>query len=384
MGIAQQTNSELMPVLKKGEIYLKKIERLKPTKADNCWDFIKRLRVLHKKYGKKHLVKEKKICDGRFTDRWQDLHQVATDLYALGFYLKQPTKIKRKHCIALCKAWEAAGFAASAIANKKTGLRTILAWSGRVAVLDDIKLEDLFEYPKCIYRPTKTKVDKSMSAGMSNVDLEAMFGIDLQTPRVLWDTLPSIVLEHLHQEIKKRQAGGMKNKQRDERFVLMLELILLFGLRTREAAFFNASKDIAYDGKCRMVKIHVRKQGAKGARTRTVDIYEPRQVELLKRLKNISHIRDMLMLGDSKSIQSWLAQFYKFTAKNGLTKENNMQPYSLRHEFAQSLLEFYTGEPSPVRANGKTLDKRLLKDAKSIVSSQLGHHRPSITGAYIG
>ncbi|MEY8210798.1 MAG: integrase domain-containing protein [Gammaproteobacteria bacterium] len=146
-------------------------------------------------------------------------------------------------------------------------------------------------------------------------------------------------------------------KVRQRYFIVMLELMYWLGLRPREAAFFNPGKDIRHDA----FDDHycfVAKQGSKGGRERKVLILERSQKVYLKELQTRVYCRHRIMPKDVSKTDSWMRAFNRFCVENGLSKDNQKKPYSLRHEYAQRTYEHISGQPSPIR--------------------------PSVAGAYIG
>lgn len=360
------------------------IEAFGCNKKKRCHQLLKEMIKLHKIRGKQHLTADKYVSDKTFSDRWYFIHFVCAELYVMGYQVREIIGIKQKHCIALCRHWEERELSASTIATRKSMLRMVLSWVGRESTLDELELSELFVNPGVITRPQKSGRDKSLSGILKEEDeiiIKAiekdMPGFKLNDSEVLWADDPLYILGRLWGTVVNIRSQHKASKRC---FITMLELMYWFGLRPREAAFFRPQKDIKFS-ETNESYVFVVKQGAKGGRVRKVILLEEGQVSFLKELKTRIYCRDRIMPRDVKKTTSWMRAFNRFCQDNGLSTKSNKQPYSLRHEYAQRTYENISGQPSPVRLTGKY---KVDGFAKQVVSSQLGHNRPSIAGAYIG
>jgi len=354
-------------------------------KKKRCRAFLKKLMKLHDKKGDQHLLKPKGVSHKTYSFRWYFIYVLSAELYTMGYQVLTPEGIKQKHCIALCKGWEAKGFSASTIANRKSLLKGVLSWMGKESTIDDLQLSDLFIDPSVITRKQKTVTDKSLSARLKDTEeiyyLEQAQKItpDFQLmPDVLWESSPLSVIQDLWVSL-----GSVKNEsQVNQRyFIVMLEVMYWFGLRPREAAFFNPAKHIRHDKKKRESYCHVVKQGSKGGRVRKVVLLEKGQAEFVEQLQSRLYCRKRIMPEDASKTDTWMRAFNRYCVSKGLSKKEKKNPYSLRHEYAQRTYEHISGQPSPIRAKGEWFDDQ---ESKKFVSQQLGHNRPSVAGAYIG
>jgi len=139
------------------------IESFGCNKQKRCKSFLKKLLALHKEKGKWNLEKNKRVSDKAYRDGWCFIHTLSAELYSMDNQVLKPERIKQKHCVALCREWEAKGFEPSTIANRKSLLRVVLSWMGKASMLDDLSLEELFVNPGVIARPPKPMIDKSLS-----------------------------------------------------------------------------------------------------------------------------------------------------------------------------------------------------------------------------
>ena len=366
-----------------GEYY----KNLKGGKKRRAGHVLKELHALHKQYGKMHLTKVgKKVGDKTCTDRWYFIHHLVAQLYFLGFRVEKVNNIKQKHCIALCRYWESL-YQAANISNNKTYLRTVLHWVGKAEMLDQIPMDVLFEDPKCIYRPLKTTTDKSFAANYRSELLPLLGDIKKDIASFKYDesfTLCDVpdLLDHFEgrASIKKQYEY-----EKERRSIIMLKLIYWFGLRTAEAAFFSPKNDIHIDAEKGGSYIVVRKQGAKGGRSRRVYLHKSEQVEFLQELKTRMYCKDRIMHKDVKKTDSFIRSFNRYCGQIGLSKENKLNPHSIRHMYAQGVYADYSGRTAPIKKlSSLKKGSKVDKFAKRFVAEQLGHNRPSVAGAYIG
>jgi len=359
-----------LPTSESNKESMKVIESFGCNKQKRCKSFLKSLMALHKKRGKWHLVMNKKVSDMTYTGRWYFIHALSAELYSMGYQIKSAGGIKQKHCIALCNRWEEEGLSASTIATRKSLLRVVLSWVGKKSTIDSLSLNELFVNPAVITRPQKTVIDKSLS-GALELEKETLPAGDR------WTDDPLQVIQNLWVSLGAVRTQSKVNRRY---FIVMLELMYWLGLRPREAAFFNPGKDIRSNGidgqYCFVVK-----QGSKGGRERKVLILEDGQKGYLKVLQTRMYCRYRIMPKDVSKTDSWMRSFNRFCVDNGLSKELNKNPYSLRHEYAHRTYEHISGQLSPIRSNNVA---RVDVVAKGVVSKQLGHNRPSVAGAYIG
>lgn len=360
------------------------IEGFGYNKKMRCYRLLKQMIKFHKVQGKRHLTIDKYVSDKTCSDRWYFIHFVCAELYEMGYQVRDIIGIKQKHCIALCRHWEALGFSSSTIATRKSMLRMVLSWVGRESTLDELQLNELFLNPSVITRPQKSNRNKSLSASLKEEGEALMKAIELDMPgfrlndsETLWAGDPLSVLGQLWRTVVNISGKSKANRRC---FITMLELMYWFGLRPREAAFFKPQKDIKFS-KTNESYVFVVKQGSKGGRVRKVILLEEGQLTFLKELKGRVYCHDRVMPRDVKKTTSWMRAFNRFCQDNGLSAKNKKHPYSLRHEYAQRTYENISGQPSPVRLIG---EYKVDTFAKQIVSNQLGHNRPSIAGAYIG
>lgn len=363
-----------LPELIRDQVAKDIIDGFHGNKKRDCLQLLKEMHLLHQQSGKQHLSKNKIISDRTYTSRWHLIHQLACELYQLRFRLKSVKNIKKRHCIALCKAWEKAGYSASTIAGKKTGLRTVLNWHNRAAVLDDVPLEELFEDAKTIHRPLKTKINKSMSAGLVELNQK-------ESTEKTWLLNPCQIIDGLWSDVKKSRASSRKDAKR--RYITMLELMYWFGLRPREASFFKPRNDIHLcKGASNVSYIYVSGKGSKGGRPRYVQVINEGQYAYLQMLLERRYLGLRVMPDSPLKVDSWQHSFNEYTRKNGLSRKNKLTPYSLRHEFAQISYEYLSDLDSPIKT--PVTYKKVDLTAKKFVSQQLGHNRTSVVGAYIG
>jgi hypothetical protein len=155
-----------------------------------------------------------------------------------------------------------------------------------------------------------------------------------------------------------------------------LKLQAVFGLRREESIKFKAA------WADRGTKIVLKDSWCKGGREREVPIWNDVQREVLNQVIAFSKGRSLIPR-DLTYVQQ-LKRYEDHTSKAGLH-----QMHGLRHAYAQDRYHELTGRLAPA-AGGKTSkeltsDEKILdKQARLIISRELGHGREQITAQYLG
>jgi hypothetical protein len=165
-------------------------------------------------------------------------------------------------------------------------------------------------------------------------------------------------------------------KIRDPYVRMSLELQRAFGLRREEAIKFQP---MYADRGGRVV---LKDSGTKGGKAREIPIRTAEQREVLDRAHRLVG-RGSLIPADRIYIQH-LKVYERHTANAGLHKL-----HGLRHEYAQPRYLELTGWVAPA-AGGPTSEaltpeqKAHDREARLIISRELGHEREQITAVYLG
>ena len=279
----------------------------------------------------------KQLCqrnrDGSYAtqrNRERLLSLIADQLHALGFRGMKAQSLKPKHIEALIKHWQKATLSIGTIKNRMAALR----WWAQ-------------------------KVDRQNVVARSNDH----YGIPDRT-------LVSVA--------SKAKAVGRDDlgRVRDAYVRMSLELQQAFGLRREEAIKFKPS--VADRGERLLLKA----SWTKGGKAREIPIRTPEQRRVLERAHRLAGRN--AMIPRDRNYRQQLHIYERHTANAGLSKL-----HGLRHAYAQERYEGLTGWPSPAAGGPptRTLSKeQRLSDrqARLIVSRELGHEREQITAVYLG
>ena len=162
---------------------------------------------------------------------------------------------------------------------------------------------------------------------------------------------------------------------RDPYVRMSLELQQAFGLRREEAIKFRP--DYADRGD----HIELRASWTKGGKSRVIPILTDEQREILKKTHQLAG-KGSLIPGGKNYVQQ-LRVYERHTANAGLSRM-----HGLRHAYAQNRYHALTGWLSPA-AGGPTSselsvdDKKIDREARLIVSRELGHEREQVTAVYL-
>jgi len=173
---------------------------------------------------------------------------------------------------------------------------------------------------------------------------------------------------------------------------VQMEMMLLWGLRVNEAV--QLQPEVSFDHAGQFLQVY---RGTKGGKSRKVmlspdDATRARQLEVLDRAIQLArkHPKDILAvprlrLDQMKNRLSGLAR------KQGVGKGAlGITLHGLRHQFANDLFRVLTGMPAPclnelpAEAYSTGPKAAMVRDAYLEISRQMGHERPSISGAYLG
>jgi hypothetical protein len=163
---------------------------------------------------------------------------------------------------------------------------------------------------------------------------------------------------------------------RDPYVRMSLELQRAFGLRREEALKLRPSYADRGD------RLVLKDSWTKGGKARTIPIRTAAQRKVLDRAHQLAG-RGSLIPADRTYVQH-LKVYERHTTNAGVHK-----PHGLRHEYAQQRYLELTGWAAPAAAGptSKTLtpvQKAQDREARLIISRELGHEREQITAVYLG
>lgn len=279
----------------------------------------------------------KKLCernkDGSKStqaNRKKILNQIANQIHSLGFRNLKLGNIKPKHIVALVDNWHEEGLTPATIKNRMSCLR----W-----------LAEKLNKPSLIVKDN------------------SHYGIGRRTYVTNTSKACGLDLEKLE-------------KITDPYVKLSLKLQEAFGLRREESIKFIAEWSDRGD------HIVLKASWCKGGRTRKIPIRNEQQRNLLNEVKSFSKGKSLIPINLTYVQQK--NRYEDQTAKAGLCKM-----HGLRHAFAQLRYLELTGRLAPA-AGGKTSkeltaeEKAIDREARLIISAELGHEREQITAVYLG
>lgn len=173
---------------------------------------------------------------------------------------------------------------------------------------------------------------------------------------------------------------------------VQMEMMLLWGLRLNEAV--QLQPRVSFDHGGQFLLVH---RGTKGGKTRQVrlspdDAVRARQLEVLGRAFELAdkHPKGILAIPGLR-LDQMKRRLLGLASKHGVNKAAlGVTLHGLRHQFANDLFKVLTGLPAPclgqlpAEAYSSGPKAGVVRDAYLEISRQMGHERPSISGAYLG
>jgi hypothetical protein len=265
------------------------------------------------------------------------INRCIKDLHELGFKVGHLNGLKPKHIFALIEHWKKQEKSPATIKNYMSKLRKLAYF------LDKPKLvktgNDSYQIDKRTYIPTQNK---------------AIHHIDL-------------------------------NLCTDPRIRLSLEAQMLFGLRREESMKFIVSE--AWHGDC----LHIKPSWTKGGIGRLLNITNEEQMKWLLKVSEQIKPGESL-IPKERTYKQHLSHYQQQAKLMGVCK-----PHGLRHAYAQRRYSELTKELDLLKigmlcpiAGGKATkelsrdEKQIDRQAREIISRELGHSRLNITRTYLG
>lgn len=268
--------------------------------------------------------------DGAFAtqaNRRRGLVAIANELYGHGFKLPHARSLKPKHIQKLVTGWQSAGLSTGTIKNRLGWLRW---WAA--------------------------KVNKTSVLPRTNAELGLSKRQAARTNRA--------------------QTGNNLAKLSNPRMQAALEAMQHFGLRLEEALKLRPALADQH------TQLMLKGSWTKGGRPRSIPIRTAEQRALLKQLHQLAGTGSMI-----PTKQSYIAYRKRFEAE--LSKQDIKNVHGLRHAYAQQRYFELTGRPCPL-AGGKLItqltkqEQQQDRQARRMISGELGHARLSITRVYLG
>ncbi len=173
----------------------------------------------------------------------------------------------------------------------------------------------------------------------------------------------------------------LKNGQ--ERTAILVQLTRSLGLRFKEASMLDARKALRQANRLGRVNIT---QGTKGGRGKGADRWVPVNKENLAILKQAALRQPKYqknLIPEDKTYVQWRDQaYYQWRTA---TKDTDIQGFhDMRAAYACERYQQLTGYPAPVITQGRRADKAVDRQARAILSQELGHGRLDVIAAYLG
>lgn len=279
----------------------------------------------------------KQMCarnqDGSFAtqhDRARALSLMAGQLRELGFAHLRTDSLKPKHVEALVNRWNAEGIATGTIKNRMAVLRW---WAEKIGKQNVVaRSNDAYGIPD---RKAVTNESKA-----------------IQTSR---DALAAVTDPYSRMSLRLQAA---------------------FGLRRAESIKIQPAWADRGD------KLAIKDTWAKGGRAREIPIRTDEQRDLLNEAKALAG-KGSLIPAEMKYIEQ-LRRFEHQCGKAGIHRVHGH-----RHHYAQVRYAELTGWAAPAAGGPKSRqlspeEKSVDREARLVVSAELGHFRESITAVYLG
>lgn len=279
----------------------------------------------------------KQLClsnvDGGYAtlvNRHRILQLAAHQLHELGYRKMCSKSLKPKHVDALLELWKGQNLATGTVKNRLSVLRW---WANKVDKRSVIaKHNDHYRIDRRVY----------VTNGSKAVILTA-------------ESLAQVKDPHIRMSLALQAA---------------------FGLRREEALKFQPSYADRGD------HLALKPAWTKGGRPRMIPIRTERQRALLQCAHRLAG-RGSLIPPNRSYVQQ-LRLYERHTARAGLSKL-----HGLRHQYAQSRYHTLTGWAAPAVGGPTSKDltpaqKALDREARIIISHELGHEREQITAVYLG
>ncbi|MEQ8495581.1 MAG: phage integrase N-terminal domain-containing protein [Gammaproteobacteria bacterium] len=279
----------------------------------------------------------KQLCrrnrDGSYETRMNRerlLSLIADQLHRLGYRQMSVQSLKPKHVEALVRQWLSEEIATGTIKNRMSVLRWWAEKAGRESVV--ARHNEHYGIPDRCFVTTVSKAQE----------------IDL----------------------------GKLERVTDEHVRMSLELQRAFGLRREEAIKFQPSYADRGD------HLLLKPSWTKGGKEREIPIRTAAQREILARAHRIAGRGSLIP--SARNYRQQLRVYERHTANAGLSKL-----HGLRHAYAQARYEALTGWNAPAAGGPSTAsltpDQRAIdREARAVVSQELGHERERITVVYLG
>lgn len=271
-------------------------------------------------------------------------------LHSIGYRIDEPRNFAEKHVAALALHWHAKGYSVSTIQTMMSVLRKFAGWIGKSNMIKPLPVY-LKDVPVAqLRRSADLKVSKSWTHN----------GIDIDR--------------------KIAEADAL-----DERFGLMLRVVIAFGLRAREVVMLRPWKADLGD------KLAIYSNaGPKTGKARMLPIQTDFQRRVLDNVK--SHVPQRRPMGWARTrrgatadLKYQMGEWNRRLREIGITKKMaGVTGHGLRAEFSENMLKLQGVTPPVLGGQGDEMSRDEIDVARAKVSEMLGHSRLNVTNSYYG
>lgn len=292
-------------------------------------------------HGKASARSAKSTSNATETKRREVLEMAFRQLRKHGYRLPDVRSFRTKHIQFLVKLWQSKGIALVTIANRLSVLRVFAGWIGKHGLVRGI--EHYIDLGGQVIRPASATQSKAWSDK----------GID--------------PLEKIAEVAARSAIIGM-----------MLELQLVFGLRSQESWLFRPI--LADKGPYITVN-----WGAKNGRRRVVPVDSDLKRKVLDKAKTMVEYDNASLIPSSYQVEGWKTHYYAILKECGISRKDGITAHGLRHEYANDRFYEILGYNTPVRGGaGEAIDQEKDYAARTDIGEELGHSREDVTGLYYG
>jgi integrase len=270
-------------------------------------------------------------------------------LYVLGFKIENPRNLSETHIRALCGYWYEEGKSVSTMQEYLSKLRVFSGWIEKKAMV------------------------KSLHVYLPHVPKEELILSKIARESKSWSEKGINIIE------KIEQADAI-----DNRFGLMLRMMLAFGLRRKEV-LHNRPWKADQGGK---LVIYVGE--AKGGRPRDIHLNNHEQRVVLDYVKSKVNKTERLgwatdKRGRAASLAYSIKRYDRLMAQIGITKlKDHVTGHGLRAQYAENAALIAQMIPATLGGTRGQMARPILNIKRAQISELLGHSRENITNAYYG
>ncbi|RMD96632.1 MAG: hypothetical protein D6816_18650 [Bacteroidetes bacterium] len=181
-------------------------------------------------------------------------------------------------------------------------------------------------------------------------------------------------------ELAQARAAIAELEQHDSRGAAIAALALEFGLRSKEASLINAKALLKQARAQERVTIS---KGTKGGRARKVPIMKPEHMKALELAAEVQG-RDRSLIPSDKTWAQWRNSDLRKIREAIADRLGCRGLQDLRSSYAVNRYQDLTGKPAPVVAGGRQTDRETDREARQVITEELGHGRTDVLASYVG